>query len=54
MADDPFETFKRCAVEVLQVAPEQVTIEAKFADVQLTITRHRPPTSHGKGEADDE
>ena len=32
MADDPFETFKRCAVEVLQVAPEQVTVEAKFAD----------------------
>ncbi|MDZ5622648.1 dihydroneopterin aldolase [Nocardioides sp. HM23] len=29
-------------------------IEARFADVQLTITRHRPPTSHGKGEADDE
>jgi len=32
MADDAFETFKRCAVEVLQVAPEQVTPEAKFAD----------------------
>ena len=32
MADDPFETFKRCAVEVLQVSPEQVTPEAKFAD----------------------
>ena len=32
MADDAFETFKRCAVEVLQVAPEQVTVEAKFAD----------------------
>ena len=32
MADDPFETFKRCAVEVLQVAPEQVTLEAKFGD----------------------
>ncbi len=29
-------------------------IEATFADVQLTITRHRPPTSPGKGEADDE
>ena len=29
-------------------------IAAKFADVQLTITRHRPPTSPGKGEADDE
>ena len=32
MADDAFETFKRCAVEVLQVSPEQVTPEAKFAD----------------------
>ena len=32
MADDPFETFKRCAVEVLQVSPEQVTPEAKFGD----------------------
>jgi len=32
MADDAFETFKRCAVEVLQVAPEQVTLEAKFGD----------------------
>ena len=32
MADDPFETFKRCAVEVLQVSAEQVTPEAKFAD----------------------
>ena len=32
MADDAFETFKRCAVEVLQVAPEQVTPEAKFGD----------------------
>jgi dihydroneopterin aldolase len=29
-------------------------IQATFADVQLTITRHRPPTSRGKGEADDE
>ena len=32
MADDAFETFKRCAVEVLQVSPEQVTPEAKFGD----------------------
>ncbi|HVM54769.1 MAG TPA: acyl carrier protein [Acidimicrobiales bacterium] len=32
MADDPFETFKRCAVEVLQVSPEQVTPDAKFGD----------------------
>ncbi|KAA1428291.1 dihydroneopterin aldolase [Nocardioides antri] len=29
-------------------------IDATFADVRLTITRHRPPTSPGKGEADDE
>jgi acyl carrier protein len=32
MADDTFETFKRCAVEVLQVEPDQVTPEAKFGD----------------------
>ena len=33
MADDAdFETFKKCTVEVLQVAPEQVTMEAKFGD----------------------
>ena len=32
MADDAFETFKRCAVEVLQVTPEQVTPDAKFGD----------------------
>ena len=32
MADDPFETFKKCAVEVLQVDPEQVTKEARFGD----------------------
>ena len=32
MADDAFETFKKCAVEVLQVTPEQVTLEAKFGD----------------------
>jgi acyl carrier protein len=32
MAEDTFETFKRCAVEVLQVTPEQVTMEAKFGD----------------------
>jgi acyl carrier protein len=32
MADDNFETFKKCAVEVLQVSPEQVTMEAKFGD----------------------
>ena len=33
MADDQtFETFKKCAVDVLQVSPEQVTLEAKFGD----------------------
>ena len=32
MADDSFETFRKCAVEVLQVTPEQVTMEAKFGD----------------------
>lgn len=30
--DERFETFKRCAVEVLQVEPDQVTPEASFAD----------------------
>ncbi|MEZ0577777.1 dihydroneopterin aldolase [Nocardioides sp. MH1] len=28
-------------------------IDAKFGDVTLVVTRHRPPTSPGKGEADD-
>jgi acyl carrier protein len=32
MADDTFETFRKCAVEVLQVSPEQVTLEAKFGE----------------------
>ena len=32
MADDNFEIFKKCAVEVLQVSPEQVTMEARFGD----------------------
>jgi acyl carrier protein len=32
MADDTFEKFKQCAVEVLQVDPEQVTAEARFGD----------------------
>lgn len=33
MADDAdFETFRKCTVDVLQVAPEQVTMEAKFGD----------------------
>jgi acyl carrier protein len=30
--DDRFETFKKCTVEVLQVAPEQVTKDARFGD----------------------
>ncbi len=30
--DDAFERFKKCTVEVLQVAPEQVTMDAKFGD----------------------
>ncbi len=32
MADQNFETFKKCAVEVLQVDPDQVTMEARFGD----------------------
>ena len=32
MADDTFEKFKQCAVEVLQVDPGQVTPEARFGD----------------------
>jgi acyl carrier protein len=32
MADDTFETFKKCAVEVLSVDPEKVTLDAKFGD----------------------
>ena len=32
MADDNFEKFKQCAVEVLQVDPGQVTAEARFGD----------------------
>ncbi|MFP5322304.1 MAG: acyl carrier protein [Acidimicrobiia bacterium] len=31
MADD-FERFRKCAVEVLSVEPDQVTPEASFAD----------------------
>ena len=27
-----FETFKNCTVEVLQVSPEQVTLDARFGD----------------------
>lgn len=30
--DEAFETFKKCAVEVLAVKAEQVTPEARFAD----------------------
>lgn len=27
-----FETFKRCTVDVLQVTPEQVTLDARFGE----------------------
>jgi acyl carrier protein len=27
-----FETFKKCTVEVLQVSPEPVTLDARFGD----------------------
>jgi acyl carrier protein len=30
--DEAFAKFKECAVEVLQVKPEQITREARFAD----------------------
>ncbi len=29
---EAFEKFKQCAVEVLQVEPEKVTLEARFAE----------------------
>jgi acyl carrier protein len=32
MADDTFETFKKCAVEVLQVDADKITLEAKFGE----------------------
>ena len=32
MADDTFETFKKCAVEVLQVDAAKITLDAKFGD----------------------
>ena len=32
MSDDPFERFKKCAVEVLAVQPDQVKMEARFGD----------------------
>ena len=32
MNDDNFEKFRKCAVDVLSVEPDQVTMEASFAD----------------------
>ena len=32
MSDENFERFKRCAVDVLSVDADQVTLEAKFAE----------------------
>ena len=32
MADDTFDKFRECAVEVLQVTPDKVTMEASFSD----------------------
>ncbi len=32
MSDDNFEKFRQCAVEVLSVEADQVTMEASFAD----------------------
>lgn len=32
MSNDHFERFQRCAVEVLSVDAEQVTLDARFAD----------------------
>ena len=32
MAEDTFETFKKCAVEVLQVDADKITLDAKFGD----------------------
>ena len=32
MNDDNFEKFRKCAVEVLSVEADQVTVEASFAD----------------------
>ena len=32
MSDDNFEKFRKCAVDVLAVESEQVTMEASFAD----------------------
>jgi acyl carrier protein len=30
--DEAFDKFKQCAVEVLQVEPDKVVLDAKFAD----------------------
>ena len=32
MSDDNFEKFRKCAVDVLAVTSDQVTMEASFAD----------------------
>ena len=32
MSDDQFERFRQCAVDVLSVEADQVTMEANFAD----------------------
>ncbi len=32
MSDDNFEKFRKCAVDILAVEPNQVTMEASFAD----------------------
>ena len=32
MSDDNFEKFRKCAVDILAVEPDQVTMEASFAD----------------------
>ena len=32
MSDENFERFKRCAVDVLSVEADQVTLEARFAE----------------------
>jgi len=32
VSDDQFERFRKCAVEVLSVQADQVTMEANFAD----------------------
>jgi len=32
VSDDNFEKFRKCAVDVLAVEPDEVTMEASFAD----------------------